>query len=73
MAQRYYSNYGGYTPRSKQQHNLVMTILDGALTLVSVVVALLLLVALIVPAIRPEYTWALPMLGLIAPVLYLSA
>lgn len=72
MAQRYYSNYGGYTPRSKQQRNPVMTLLDGVLTIVSVVVAVLLLVALIVPAIRPEYTWALPMLGLIAPVLYLT-
>ena len=44
MAQRYYSNYGGYTPRSKQQRNPVMTLLDGVLTMVSVVVAVLLLV-----------------------------
>lgn len=72
MAQRYYTNYGGYAPREKQRQSVVLSLLDTLLTVVSVVVALLLFIALVVPAIRPDYTWALPMLGLVAPVLYLS-
>ncbi|MBQ2844156.1 MAG: endonuclease/exonuclease/phosphatase family protein [Alistipes sp.] len=65
----YYTDYGGGSKAARP--SLVMILVDLALTLLSVVVFVMLLTALIVSRIDPEYTWALPMLGLIAPWLYL--
>lgn len=65
----YYTDYGGN--RGSSRPSLVMLLVDLVLTLLSGAVFLMLLTALVVSRIDPEYTWALPMLGLIAPWLYL--
>ncbi|MDO4759010.1 MAG: endonuclease/exonuclease/phosphatase family protein [Rikenellaceae bacterium] len=72
MAQKhdtYYVDYGG--SKGAKRPSLLMLFVDLVLTLLSGVVFVMLLVALVVSRIDPEYTWALPMLGLIAPWLYL--
>lgn len=65
----YYTDYGGSS--GAKRPSLVMLLVDMVLTLLSVALFVMLITALIVPRIDPEYTWALPMLGLIAPWLYL--
>ena len=61
----YYTDYGGN--RGSSRPSLLMLLVDLMLTLLSGAV----FVMLFVSRIDPEYTWALPMLGLVAPWLYL--
>lgn len=65
----YYTDYGG--SKAAKRPSLLMLFIDLLLTLLSGVLFVVLLTALVVSRIDPEYTWALPMLGLIAPWLYL--
>lgn len=65
----YYTDYGGN--RGSSRPSLLMLLVDLVLTLLSGAVFVMLFTALIVSRIDPEYTWALPMLGLVAPWLYL--
>ena len=65
----YYTDYGGSS--GAKRPSLVMLLVDMVLTLLSIALFVMLITALVVPRIDPEYTWALPMLGLIAPWLYL--
>lgn len=72
MAQKqdtYYIDYGG--SKAAKRPSLVMLLVDFVLTLLSGVTFVVLLTALVVSRIDPEYTWALPMLGLVAPWIYL--
>ncbi|MBR5820693.1 MAG: endonuclease/exonuclease/phosphatase family protein [Alistipes sp.] len=65
----YYTDYGSHN--SGRRESLLLLLVDMVLTMLSVAVFVMLLTALIVSRIDPEYTWALPMLGLVAPWLYL--
>lgn len=65
----YYTDYGSHN--SGRRESLLLLLLDMVLTMLSVGVFVMLLTALVVSRIDPEYTWALPMLGLVAPWLYL--
>lgn len=65
----YYTDYGGH--KGGGRPSLVMLLVDLVLTLLSGLVFVMLLTALVVARIDPEYTWALPMLGLVVPWLYL--
>ena len=65
----YYTDYGSHN--SGRRESLLLLLVDMVLTRLSVAVFVMLLTALIVSRIDPEYTWALPMLGLVAPWLYL--
>lgn len=64
----YHSTTGGRRPASRGP---LMWLLDTTLTLVSGAVVVMMLLLLLVPRIDPAYTWALPMLGLVAPGIYL--
>lgn len=65
----YYNN--SYDRRRPSRRSLSLFLLDVVLSLMSVVMMALMLLLLLVPHIDPVYTWALPMLGLVAPAIYL--
>lgn len=65
----YYTDYGGR--RAGRRPSLLMLLVDLLLTLFSGALVVMLLTALVVSRIDPLYTWALPLLGLVAPWLYL--
>lgn len=65
----YYNN--SYDRRRPSRRSLSLFLLDAVLSLMSVVMMALMLLLLLVPHIDPVYTWALPMLGLVAPAIYL--
>ena len=65
----YYTDYGGR--KVGKRPSLLMLLVDLLLTLLSGAVFVMLITALVVSRIDPLYTWALPMLGLVAPWLYL--
>ena len=69
---QYDSYYHSTTGRRRTtSRSPMLFILDVVLSLLSVVMMLLMLLLLLVPHSDPVYTWALPMLGLVAPALYL--
>lgn len=69
MAHGNYYN-GGYTRETGRRRGLLSILFDGLLTLLSGVAVALMLLIWIVPRIDPAYMWALPMLGLVAPAVY---
>ena len=69
MAHGNYYN-GGYTREAKRRRGPLSLLFDGLLTLLSGVAVALMLLVWIVPHIDPAYMWALPMLGLVAPAVY---
>lgn len=69
MAYNDYYN-GGYSRETPQRPSLLSLAVDGVLTLLSGLAVALMLLVLIVPRFHPAYMWALPMLGLVAPAVY---
>lgn len=67
----YYDGKAIRTPEARP--GFLMWLVDGALLVLSVVDLLLLLIVGIVPLVNPAYLWALPMLGMVAPAIYLTA
>ena len=66
------SYYHSTTGRRRvPQRGPMLFITDLILGLMSVVMIALMVLLLLVPHIDPVYTWALPMLGLVAPAIYL--
>ena len=63
----YNSSYGG---NSHERRSPLMFLVDSLLTLLSGVAFVLMLLVWIVPRVDPAYMWALPMLGLVAPAIY---
>lgn len=63
----YYSDYGS---SKRVRRNVLMWLVDGVMTLLSVVAAVAMFLTLLVPYINPTRLWVLPLLGLGAPVVY---
>ena len=66
--------YDGYGSRNapKERRGFLLWLLDGVMAVCSVIALVLLVIVWLVPRIHPAYMWALPMLGLVAPGIYLS-
>ncbi len=71
MAHEGYYNNGLGGRDATERRGPLLFLLDSLLTLLSGVTAAGMLLVWIVPRIDPAYMWALPMLGLIAPAIYL--
>lgn len=67
----YYSGYGG-RPEGKRRRSLAMLLLDAVMTLLTAVVAALMLTTYFVPYINPSRVWFFPVLGLAAPAVYIA-
>lgn len=67
----YYND--GRSPRETPRRSLWLFPLDLAATLVTFAVLVAAVLLFFVPRIHPSYTWALPMLGLVAPAIYVLA
>lgn len=68
--EHYYDNgFGGRDAQARR--GPLLFLLDSLLTLISGVTAAAMLLVWIVPRIDPAYMWALPMLGLVAPAIYI--
>lgn len=67
----YYSEYGGYTPK-KPRRSLLMRLVDGGMSLLSVAVAVAMAATFFVPHVNPSRLWFLPVLGLAAPAIYVA-
>ena len=63
--------YNATDRRRRSSRGPLLWTLDVVLTLLSGAAVVLMLVLMLVPRIDPIYTWALPMLGLVAPGVYL--
>ncbi len=70
MANSEYYN-GGYGRNEGSRRGPLLFLADSLLTLLSGVAVVLMILVLLVPHIDPVYMWALPMLGLVAPAVYL--
>lgn len=70
MAEEYYSDYKRY-PTSHRQ-SLLTLLLDGFMTLLTIGVGILMTLTLLVPFITPSKVAFFPLLGLIAPAIYLA-
>lgn len=70
MAREGYYNNGFGGRDAQERRGPLLFLLDSLLTLLSGVTAALMLLVWIVPRIAPAYMWALPMLGLVAPAIY---
>ena len=71
MASDYYSEYGK-RPAGKRRRSWVMWLLDGVLTLLTLLVAVTLLLTYLVPYVNPSRVWFFPVLGLAAPITYVA-
>ncbi len=69
MKRDYYSDYEYGTPKDAGR-SLSMRLFDGAMTLLSLVAAVAMVVTLLVPWLNPAHAWFLPVLGLVAPATY---
>ncbi len=65
----YYNDGYGAAPRRR---SLLLWLLDGAVAVASALLAVLMVVVFAVPRLHPVYTWALPVLGLVAPAIYVA-
>ena len=65
----YYNDGYGAAPRRR---NLLLWLLDGAVAVASALLVVLMVVVFAVPRLHPVYTWALPVLGLVAPAIYVA-
>ena len=72
MAAEYYSEYGG-RPAGKRRRNWAVWLLDGVLTLVTLVVGVTMLLTYLVPCVNPSRVWFFPVLGLAAPATYVAS
>lgn len=71
MAEEYYSDYKRF---SRSRHRSLLTmILDGFMTLLTIGVGVMLAFTLLVPFINPSEVAFFPLLGLIAPAVYVAA
>lgn len=71
MASEYYNSYGE-RPAGKQRRSWILWLLDGAMTLLSAVVVVLLVLTYLVPCVNPSRVWFFPVLGLAAPITYVA-
>lgn len=71
MASEYYSGYGE-RPAAKRRRSWIVWLLDGAMTLLSAVVAVVLVLTYLVPCVNPARVWFFPVLGLAAPITYVA-
>lgn len=70
-----YYNDGTYGParRPARRRSLLSWLADGVLTLLSLAVGVTMTVTLLVPYVNPARGWIFPVLGLVAPALYVAA
>lgn len=67
MTESYYDN----TSRPVRRRSLLRWLVDGLLTLLSLLVGATMALTLLVPYVDPAHAWMLPLLGLAAPATYL--
>lgn len=72
MKRGYYDAYGG-DPQQKPRRALIVHLLDIVVTLLTAAVGVALIVTYLVPYINPGRIWFLPVLGLAAPAIYVTA
>ena len=72
MAEMYYDNGPGRR-NEKRRRGWTMRLADGAATLSSIAVAVALVVTYFVPHTDPSRVWFFPVLGLVAPAIYVAA
>lgn len=70
MADEYYSDYKRY-PRSRRRSILTL-LFDGFMTLLTIGVGVAMILTLLVPFINPSKVAFFPLLGLIAPAVYIA-
>lgn len=71
MAAEYYNGYGERRP-AKRRRSWIVWLLDVAMTLLSAVVAVALVLTYLVPYVNPSRVWFFPALGLAAPITYVA-
>ena len=71
MADEYYSDYKRFA--KSRNRSLLTVLLDGFMTLVTIVVGVMLAFTLLVPYINPSEVAFFPLLGLIAPAIFVAA
>ncbi|WP_295938187.1 endonuclease/exonuclease/phosphatase family protein [uncultured Alistipes sp.] len=71
MAKAYYKGYDDDRGR-KPQRSLVMRLIDMAMTLLTIVVAVAIVFTYCVPYVNPSKVWFFPVLGLAAPGIYMA-
>lgn len=70
MAEEYYSDYKSY--ERQRGPMLATTLLDGCMTVLTVIVGLAMALMLLVPYIHPAKVKIFPMLGLVAPGIFVA-
>lgn len=68
----YYNEYGE-RPAGRSRWRILLHLLDGVITLLTVAMAVLLAATYLVPHINPGRIWFLPVLGLAAPAVYVAS
>ena len=68
----YYSEYGE-RPAVRSRRSLLLHLLDGLITLLTVAVAAVMAITYLVPYVNPGRIWFLPVLGLAAPAVYVAS
>ena len=71
MAAEYYNGYGERRP-AKRRRSWIVWLLDVVMTLLSAVVAVVLVLTYLVPYVNPSRVWFFPALGLAAPITYVA-
>lgn len=72
MRGEYYdTGYG--RPSDKPRRSASMWIVDAVLTLLTVVVAMTMILTYLVPCVHPARVWFFPVLGLVAPAVYVAS
>lgn len=66
----YYSQYGGGSEQPRR--SVFSWMFDSLMTLLTVVVAVMMVLTLLVPYVNPARVWFFPILGLAAPAVYLA-
>ena len=64
--------YDSDSGRPGRQRGLFVWLLDAAFAVVTALVALLLLFMYLAPYVSPDASWVFSVLGLVAPVIYVS-
>ncbi len=71
MNDSYYT--AGYDRTKPKRRSILMWLLDGAMTLLTLVAGICMVLTYLAPHINPARAWFFPVLGLIAPALYVLA